>query len=300
MPGPAHETLVALLQQRPSLLNEILRALGRPEVAAGLEARDSALRLVNPLEVRPDVVLLDAHERGPWVIVDVQLREDVEKQRRWLAAASVLLDTRGVMGDVLVITHDAAVARWANTIARVRGPAGTSLWLRPVVVRLTLAEVKALLAAGSAELAVVASWAVHDQTGHRAKAVVRAAVKTITAAPDTTLRQEMLRAMISMLGDTLAREIEDLLMTPLNIKDSPVYTRIVTALEARGEARGKALGEALGEARLLLRTLEKRGVAVDEATRARVTACTDTAVLDRWFDRALTATSLDEVFADAP
>lgn len=55
MPGPAHETLVALVQQRPSHLNDILRALGRPEVTAGLEARDSALRVVNPLEVRPDV-----------------------------------------------------------------------------------------------------------------------------------------------------------------------------------------------------------------------------------------------------
>ena len=39
-------------------------------------------------------------------------------------------------------------AAGADTVARVVVPAGTELWLRPVVIRLTLAEVDALLAAG--------------------------------------------------------------------------------------------------------------------------------------------------------
>lgn len=285
MPGAAHETFVALLRERPSLLNDILRALGRRAVTAGLTAKDSALRLTNPLEVRPDVVLLDGADRGPWVVIDVQRAKDAAKQHRWPAAAGVLLDTRGEMGDVVVITHDAAVARWADTIARVLGPGGTELWLRPIVLQLTLAEVDALLAQGRAELAVVAAWAVHDQEGRRARAVVRAAVGAIQAEPDAELRAELLRAMISMLGDALAQELEDLFMTPLPIPDSPVYTRIVERFEARGEAR------------TLLRMLEKRGIAVDDAARARITGCTDIPQLDRWVDRAMTATSLDEVFS---
>jgi len=299
MPSPAHETLAALLCARPTLLNDILAALGRPQVAPGMVAQDSALRLVNPLVVRPDTVFLDTSaERGPWAVVDIQLGVDPEKQHRWPAAAGVLLDTRGCMGDVLVITHDAAVARWADTVARVVGPAGTELWLRPVVIRLTLAEVDALLAAGKPELAVVASWAVHDQTGRRAKAVVRRTVQAINAEPDPETRREMLRAMISFLGDTLAQEVEEFLMTPLKIQDSPVYTRIVRALEARGEARGQARGAAEEASRMLLRALDRRGVAVDDDARARVLACTDTDALERAFDRALGADALADVLAE--
>jgi len=214
MPGAAHETFVALLRERPTLLNDILRALDRPPVTAGLTAKDSALRLTNPLEVRPDVVLLDDAPRGPWIVVDVQRAEDAAKQHRWPAAAGVLLDTRGVMGDVIIITHDAAVARWAATVARVMGPGGTELWLRPIVIQLTLAEVETLLAQGRADLAVVATWAVHDQTGKRAKAVLHAAVAALHAEPDPMLRAELLRAMISVLGDALAAELKELLMLP--------------------------------------------------------------------------------------
>lgn len=143
MPGPAHETLVALLAQRPDLLDLLLRTLGRPGVPAKIEAADSTLRIANPLEVRPDLVLVAEGDRGPWVIVDVQLKRDDDKRRRWLAAVGVLFDTRGVMGDVIVLTHDASVAAWAEQIARVAGPAGTRLALEPVVVQLTLADVDA-------------------------------------------------------------------------------------------------------------------------------------------------------------
>ena len=140
MPGTAHETLVAILQQRPEYLDALLVARGRRAVAAGLSPGDSALRLANPLDVRPDLVLLADSERGAWVVVEVQRAKDDDKQRRWLAAAAVLLDARCVMGDVVVITHDASVARWAADLCLVEGPGGTSLQLAPIVVQLTLAR----------------------------------------------------------------------------------------------------------------------------------------------------------------
>jgi hypothetical protein len=36
-------------------------------------------------------------------------------------------------------------------------------------------------------------------------------------------------------------------------------------------------------------------VQVDEAARQRILSCTDLATLDRWFDRALNATTLSDV-----
>ena len=83
----------------------LLRSLGHPGLAAKVEAWDSAVRIANPVEVRPDLVLVAEGERGAWVIVEVQLGRDEDKQRRWLAAAGALYDARGVMGDVVVITQ---------------------------------------------------------------------------------------------------------------------------------------------------------------------------------------------------
>lgn len=291
MPGPAHETLVALLAQRPDLLDLLLRTLGRPGLHSKVEPADSTLRIANPLEVRPDLVLVAEGERGPWVIVDVQLKRDDDKQRRWLAAVGVLLDTRGAMGDVIVITHDASVASWAGEIARVVGPGGTRLVLEPIVVQLTLAEVERLLATGSPELAVLAAWAVHDQRGRDAQEVVRAVVEVIESAPDAQLREALVQAMISMLGDPLVAVVREMLMNPIVTPPSPAYLALRRDIEAIGEVRGKAES--------LLAVLAARKLLVDDATRERIEGCTDRATLERWIARAATATTLDEVFARA-
>ncbi|HZH18226.1 MAG TPA: Rpn family recombination-promoting nuclease/putative transposase [Archangium sp.] len=50
-----------------------------------------------------------------------------------------------------------------------------------------------------------------------------------------------------------------------------------------------------GRAEYILRTLTARGVHVDETSRQRILSCTDVATLDRWFDRALNATTLSDV-----
>jgi hypothetical protein len=57
-------------------------------------------------------------------------------------------------------------------------------------------------------------------------------------------------------------------------------------------------GEARGEAKSLLRLLDARHLSLSEDQRQRVTSCTDSAQLDVWFDRAITAGTVAEVFAD--
>ncbi|MFE6729431.1 MULTISPECIES: hypothetical protein [Streptomyces] len=57
-------------------------------------------------------------------------------------------------------------------------------------------------------------------------------------------------------------------------------------------------GRVEGRAEDILRILDLRGVPVPEAARQRVSACTDLAVLDVWFERAVTAPSADAVFGD--
>ena len=61
-------------------------------------------------------------------------------------------------------------------------------------------------------------------------------------------------------------------------------------------AQGEAVGLVKGEARMLLRYLDSR-FDMPTAIRERVTSCADTAQLEAWFDRAVAATTLDEIFA---
>jgi hypothetical protein len=61
---------------------------------------------------------------------------------------------------------------------------------------------------------------------------------------------------------------------------------------------GIAEGEAKGKAEAVLKLLVARHPAPSPEQRQRVTACTDPTQLDLWFDRAITASTAAEVFAD--
>lgn len=62
--------------------------------------------------------------------------------------------------------------------------------------------------------------------------------------------------------------------------------------------QGRVEGRAQGEARLLLRVLAARGLAVSDEQRSRVLSCGDVSQLERWADRAVAVDSAAEVFAD--
>ncbi|MFE8604278.1 Rpn family recombination-promoting nuclease/putative transposase [Archangium violaceum] len=63
----------------------------------------------------------------------------------------------------------------------------------------------------------------------------------------------------------------------------------------RGRQEGREQGLQHGLSVGILRILTARGVPVDEEARQRILTCTDMASLDRWFDRALNATTLSDV-----
>jgi len=67
---------------------------------------------------------------------------------------------------------------------------------------------------------------------------------------------------------------------------------------AEGHAEGRVEGRAQGRAEMLLELLGLR-FTVPAAVRTRVEACGDAERIRMWFDRAVTAASLDEVFAES-
>ncbi|EPX60723.1 hypothetical protein D187_001372 [Cystobacter fuscus DSM 2262] len=66
----------------------------------------------------------------------------------------------------------------------------------------------------------------------------------------------------------------------------------------QGLTKGREEGLIRGRAEYVLRVLATRGLYVDEAARQRILTCMELATLDRWFDRALNATTLSDVLDD--
>ncbi|WP_069166370.1 hypothetical protein [Nocardia altamirensis] len=70
----------------------------------------------------------------------------------------------------------------------------------------------------------------------------------------------------------------------------------------RSETSNALRAEGAFEARSknIVRLLDRRGVNVPDTVRARILACRDGDRLDHWFDRAITATTVDELFTNQP
>jgi hypothetical protein len=81
-----------------------------------------------------------------------------------------------------------------------------------------------------------------------------------------------------------------------------MYLSVYDEMRAEGLTEGLADGRIEGtierQRKDLLKVLAHRNLVLDEPLRARVLACTDEAQLERWFDRALAATTLAEVFSE--
>ncbi|MGD0525624.1 MAG: hypothetical protein ABSE49_10790 [Polyangiaceae bacterium] len=57
-------------------------------------------------------------------------------------------------------------------------------------------------------------------------------------------------------------------------------------------------GKAEGKAEAVLAVLAARQIAVPDEIRARITACADVAILDRWLARAITALAAADVVSE--
>ena len=96
------------------------------------------------------------------------------------------------------------------------------------------------------------------------------------------------------------------MLTKDTFPETPAWREFVKSLEPvirrigyeDGLADGEARGEARGEAQALLAVLDARGLVVDDNTRARILACTDTTRLHRWIKRAVTAPTAADALAD--
>lgn len=295
MVSPPHEIPIEILRDEPTLLPELLRALGIADLGGGLHVVDATLRRADPAEVHPDLVL-DIGEGGGWALVELQLSLDIAKQRRWALMVALQFDQRKIMGDLVVLTPHRRVAEWAHGLVAVRGPLGTELVVRPLVVHISDHNVDQLLSAERPELAFFAAWAMHHRRGRRARKIVKTALEVTgrLPAPD---RGPATRAILNMLNPHMLSHIREVMMLdPSRFPESDAMRALREELEAIGEARGEARGETRGIAKALLAFMTQRNIPISDAIRDRVTGCDDAAQLEEWVGRTAHATSAEEIF----
>jgi hypothetical protein len=288
MPSPLHETLVEMFRDRPSLAAQVLAdAFGTvlPQFK-GTTLSSGDLSDVAPTEYRADLVVTLDGESGPvWaVVVEIQLRADIRKQRTWPAYVATLHARLGCPVALLVVCPEAAVAaRCARPIA-VGYP---DFVLTPLV--LGPDQVPVVTDAGQAraqpELTVLSALA---HGGRNDRAPILEALLTALNVIDHEHANLYADVVLAALPPAARAHLEALMTSARTHGYQSDFAR-------RYYAEGEADGESRGESRAVLAVLEARGVEVPPDARERITGCTDRTVLAAWIRRAATAHRVEEV-----
>jgi hypothetical protein len=283
MPSVLHEAIVHLFRTRPSLAAELLETALRfplpPHDHA--EVAEPDLTQTTPSEYRADLIVrLSAGARPTHaLVVEVQLARDDEKTWTWPLYAAALRARERVPVSLLVVAPDDKVAAWASRAI----PIGHPGWaLTPIVLRsstvpkVTTPEV----ARRAPELAVLSALA-HGKGPDGAAVAVAAMHGIERLAPD------MLRFYNDLVESALsaaARAILEKYMANLDLSNYDWPGQKLRQLDAKREgfyAQLRVLGFVLSPERAEL-----------------VSECTDDATVMRWIERIVTATTVDDIFAD--
>jgi len=286
MPSFEHNGLVEMFRENPSmallLLEQTLHLPIPPHTS--ITVVEAALDQLVPIEFRADLVLeVKQGEQVVFAIVlEVQLGEDPDKKSTWPVYLTVTrARRRGCPACVLVVAPNAKVAAWAakpielalpgDTIPpRVLGPLELPLVTDPAEVR------------RQPEVAVLSAMA-HGNEPNGLK-VVMAALGGLAGFDEATAK--VYRALIyGALGEALRRKVDEMDLQRVGEFEEPPFV-----------LKLKAIGEAKGLKAALLKLIARMGITLGEEERARIEACDDPAVLDRWVDHAIGAKTAADLF----
>jgi hypothetical protein len=281
----AHEILVDLFKNRPSLAAELLIEVLGISLPDYTEARIASADLteIQPAEYRADIVVILFYNGNPIrvVIVEVQLTADPKKRLSWPAYVTVARAVHGCPAALLVVAPDPAVAGWCAEPIETGLP---GFVLRPPVLHRTAVPVVTDPgeAARRPELGVLSAIA-HGETEQGA---------TIAAAVLPAIRG---------LDDDRVKLYYDLVYNSLNKAARRALEAIMKGYEYQSDfakkyvAQGRAEGRAEEAANAVLTVLQARGLTVPEAVREHILSQKDLERLERWLKKAAVAASVSAV-----
>ena len=280
----AHETLVDLFKNRPSLGAELLSEALGVALPSYTEARLISIDLtqIRPAEYRADVVvlLLDGDIPVSVLIIEVQLGIDSRKRFTWPEYAMGARAVHSCPVSLLVVAPDPDVAAWCAEPIETGIP---GFVLRPPV----LGRAAVPVVTDPAEAARRPELAVLSALAHGASELGAA----IAAAALPAIRG---------LDEERARFYGDLVLNSLNEAARRALEAMMKGYEYQSDFAKKYVAQGRTEeaARALLTALRVRGIALPEAARERILAQKDPECLERWHERAILAASLAEVLDD--
>ena len=288
MPSITHEVLAALFRERPSLACELVSRMG-VELPPTIDASISSAEFteLEPAEYRADAVvkLDDANGKAAAaIIVEVQLRRDVQKRISWpLYMAGLRARLDGCGATVLVVTLDDGVATWAAQPILLDHNGSV---MHPLVVgprqlpRITDFD----QAHGFPELSVLSAAA--HAAEEDAPNIALAAMMALQHLDNyhSTRYADFVKSSL----DPTARRALERLMSLHNYEFQTEFAK-------RYMAEGRKEGREAGERAIVLRQLMKRFGPLPAAAVERVEQA-DVATVEEWAERLLTAETLDQVF----
>jgi hypothetical protein len=284
MPKVRHEAVVEVLRTEPGLLALLLQELGvtlPPD--AILQTVDSNLSSRDPdllkTLIADNVFLFKGPEKTIAVVFEVQsLGPRRDRKLAWpayLATARAVYKCDTVL---CVIGLSAEAVTGSRRLIRTGHP---GFDLAPKVTGYGLLPAPGGGPFGPALTVIKVMTKELDLTTHDARMFT---LISIASAPDHT-RERYTRFIRAAAPVPVRRELTKLMA--IVIKD-----KFMDGLLAQGEAKGKAIEAAS----LLLQLLGSR-FDVPVERREQVEACGDADRIEKWFGRALSATTLDQVFA---
>jgi hypothetical protein len=280
-----HEGPLDLVRQHPEIAVEFVQgATGiklPSEVAVSLAPTD--MSAVVPVQYLADMVVLisDAATGEPAlaVIIEPQLRDSETKRYSWPVYVTTARRIAKCPGAVLVVLcPDPAEAAKCRQLIRTGHP---GFDLAPIVM--DSGSPPGRDDTGGPYLTVFAAsmGGIDMESESGARRVLNA-----MASPEVTDADRLrMTAIILRLASDAARQILEAMMTTSDYEKT-----FVERIHDQGVSEGKA--------EAVLRILDARRLAPSQEQRERVMSCTDSAQLDVWFDRAITAGSAAEVFTD--
>jgi predicted transposase YdaD len=309
MPSLAHEILVDLFKNRPSLAAEILVEVLGLSLPAYTEARITSADLteIQPAEYRADVVvvLLDHDVPVRVVIVEVQLAVDPRKRLSWPAYVTVARAVHGCPAALLVVAPDPGVAGWCGEPIETGVP---GFVLHPPVLHRT--AVPRVTDPGEAirrpELGVLSVLA-HGETEQGA--TIAAAVVPAIQKLDEDRGRLYYDLVYNSLNEAARLSLEAMMKGYEYQSDfakkyvaqgrAEGLTEGLTEGLAKGRTEGLTEGLTKGRteeaARAVLTVLRVRGLAVTDAARERILSQNDPERLERWLEKAAVAASVAAV-----
>ncbi|WP_299541899.1 hypothetical protein [uncultured Streptomyces sp.] len=300
MVSSPHEAMHRIFQEYPGLFSRVSEVLDVDlPTPTFTEVLSTDLTEARPVERRVDTLLrVETEHDGPFLLaVEAQGKKDPAKTTGWPYYVGYLNNRYALPVLLLVVCQDHATAAWASRPITVGLRGWQTLTLNPLVAGPHNMPVITDVAEARKDLALATLAAIT----HADDPDVGAILKTLSAAlrdAPADITNPIVELTAQGLGTRpAATQWRNLVAVDLSFYTSPLSEEIRDEGRAEGRDEGRAEGQAVERAQALLRVLEARQIPLTDETRATITTCHDLELLRHWFDRALTATTPEEILA---